>query len=300
MLHFRLNLAGTLIEEYVTDFSGRKPENCSPFMYALWAMDAHMLKMMLESLQKAFNKALEKSEEGATGEIRKAGMREMEECEEIRQKLMWQFMEVTFEGLSYTHAQTKMLNGIEVSFFTRVENETHFNFQPLLDALRAYIEQFEHWTWAEREQHWCHIVGGAQQDIPAHAAQEYCHPDKSFYLANADELELRSLFKFDDTRFPRSLEFYNYLVRGPHRWWSSRVDSRFGFDFGVIRGRQSCGVGASGGVAWANGGYATDFAALTALSEVRSQDMANIESQLLNLFQTQAQESGLRIGMSGR
>src|SRR3990167_4120312 len=65
----RTNNSGP-IEEYVTDFSGRKPQNCSPFMYALWAMDAHMLKMMLESLQKAFNEARVKSEERATEEIK--------------------------------------------------------------------------------------------------------------------------------------------------------------------------------------------------------------------------------------
>ncbi len=299
------------IEDHVYDLSGRRFQNCSPFMYALWAMDAYMLEMILKSLQEAFHKARAKAEQGRTDEIKAAGRREMEECEAIREELIRQYHEVREQGLSYTHTQTKMVYptvrtedgrevpditqpGMETSFSTRVKGEPHFNFQPLLDALATYVREREdnHLDEDARKRYWCHIVGGIQQALPVHVVNEYCHPDGSFYPYTDDD-DLASLFKIGDTKLPRLLTLYNYLSEHDFPYLSFDAPNptcRLGFDFGLVHVQGKCILSRGAPSSRAS----NDLAALTALCKARSQDMANLESKLLNLFSGETLEIACR------
>jgi serine/threonine protein kinase len=56
----------------------------------------------------------------------------------------------------------------------------HFDLQPLLDALRTYVDNYRKWRLDQRKEQWCKKVGGAQKLLPAHVVNEYCRPDRPF------------------------------------------------------------------------------------------------------------------------
>ena len=64
----------------------------------------------------------------------------------------------------------------------------HYDFKELLTALKAYIDQYDDQYDAlsaksngdQLRKLWSKDVGGAQTRVPAHVANEYCRPDRSF------------------------------------------------------------------------------------------------------------------------
>jgi ankyrin repeat protein len=57
----------------------------------------------------------------------------------------------------------------------------HFDLQPLLGALKTYIDNAYTWRYSQRAaDQWCKKVGGAQKLLPAHVVNEYCRPDRPF------------------------------------------------------------------------------------------------------------------------
>ena len=167
-----------------------------------------------------------------------------EQGERIRLELVRQYEEHMAKGASY------QLKGV------RHENERHFNLQPLITALRTYVENYENWTDQEREQHWCTIVGLAQTLIPAHIRHHYCDPEETFWNSP----------NFKKPKLKRSLEIYNWVL-SKSQLWAEGLDG-LGSDFGIY------GAPARGGRAAAPPGSASavaaNLAALTALDEART------------------------------
>jgi hypothetical protein len=58
---------------------------------------------------------------------------------------------------------------------------THFSFKPLILALNNYVKNYELSTYEQCEKYWCQQVGGEQLQLPAHAVNEYCRPDRPFH-----------------------------------------------------------------------------------------------------------------------
>jgi hypothetical protein len=57
----------------------------------------------------------------------------------------------------------------------------HFDLQPLLDALKTYVDNAAKWNYDQRAvEQWCKKMGGAQKLLPAHVVNEYCRSDRSF------------------------------------------------------------------------------------------------------------------------
>jgi len=57
----------------------------------------------------------------------------------------------------------------------------HFDLQPLLDALKTYVDNVAKWNYDQRAvDQWCKKVGGAQKLLPAHVVNEYCRSDRPF------------------------------------------------------------------------------------------------------------------------
>ncbi|QBR83806.1 hypothetical protein E3983_05375 [Legionella israelensis] len=235
-----------LKKEHVTDYSGRTFDKVSAFQYALWAMDSHMWQMMLECLQEVANEGND------------------DRAEEIKAKLLAQYKEVQEKGLNYT---------LNDEAHTHVEEEHHFNFQPLLDALDTYAQDFDQWTWPQREDHWNHKVGGAQRLVPAHIAQEYCHPDFPF----------NSFRSFKEADFPRELTFYNQISDKMESWFPLSEDNGLGFDFAIYNGHSESGAEAR---VWKNTGWSSQVmarfncTALSDLYEVRTQEVVELEKSL--------------------
>jgi len=202
------------------------------FQHAIWARDVrYMCNMMLNCLPKTT------------------------EGEEIRCDLKRQQEELEANGVAYK------LNGEMHS------GEKQFSLKQLIDALQTYVDKFDDWSWKQREEHWCTIVGLAQTLLPANVRQHYCDPEESFEKPN-----------FRKPTFKRSLEFYNYLKGKVESWGSSLAG--LGVNFGIVRAEDAVGSpGESIGCA------RVDLAAITAFNEVRTNDLNELIQRLQSPIQ---------------
>ncbi|WP_193392714.1 hypothetical protein, partial [Legionella santicrucis] len=87
-------------------------------------------------------------------------------------------------------------NGLCYTQNGEVKNTSHFEFKPLIDALKDYVDEFARRNWNERDRAWLK-VGIVQRDLPAHVASEYCRPDRSFNPRP----------EFNEPSLPRGLTF---------------------------------------------------------------------------------------------
>ena len=264
-----------------TDYSGRAFE-CTAYEYAYWAKDAHMMRMLekhmdAETKSFIFNRVLdiEKPENPNGSPAFFANLN----APLKRNK-----------GLDYT---TKNENGEIIH-----HNETHFSLQPLIDALQHYINAYyespkaTEADWEALDKIWAEEVGRAQRHVPAHIAQEYCNPTRSF----EDVTKKKSLLdssKPDNLK--RQLKFYNHDTGNYDEWFtraSFASDSGLGFSIGVTRGGGGGWVGAWRGVSddgvlggTAPAAVAVDLAAIGTIDEMRTSDLKqsldNLRSPLI-------------------
>ncbi|WP_133130903.1 F-box-like domain-containing protein [Legionella yabuuchiae] len=234
-----------------TDYSGRTFK-CSAYEYAYWAKDTHMCRM------------LERYMDDAT-----------------KAEMLARVNKIEHTGLSYTQ------HG--VAYCT-----PHFDFTPLIQALQFYVDNYDAWSvvknWAALKAAWME-VGKAQRDVPAHVAQEYCHPDRAFDPLPSFNVDREDIPK--DT-LPRRLTFWSSsspLTASRKSWYPlAASNSDHGFDFAVVR--------ASGWRAgqWDDGAQAyqvgdgpppyelplavSDLAAITRLDEVRTVELTQSREHL--------------------
>ncbi len=223
----------------IKDPSGRVFPNISAFQYAIWAMDWHMWMMMLDSLQEVAN---------AKSRYKAA--------EAIRVELLAQYDEAS-RGLNYT------LNGVDIL------GEQHFDFQPLMEVLETYVEQFDNWDRGQQEQYWCQVIGGAQLNVPSHVAQEYCRGDRSFYPEPS----------FKEASLPRAFNYYHGVTSSSKPWWPRGVAvNKLGVDLAIFRSSDPAhcvlwvGIGSKYGF---QVGARVDLAAVAALCKVRNRSGLN-------------------------
>lgn len=148
----------------------------------------------------------------------------------------------------------------------------HFDFSSLIAALRDYVDNFDTRNWDQREAAWCKNVGGAQKNVPAHVAAEYCRADRSFYPTPA----------FKEATLPRRLDFRNYVSGANSSWFS---DTEAVSNFAVARGAAVLAV--AGRRAHARCCPA-DLAAITALYQVRTNELEILKDRLLTKALTPA------------
>jgi hypothetical protein len=106
---------------------------------------------------------------------------------------------------------------------------THFDFNPLLQAFRLYIDHYNLWSetnnHVEIERAWL-AVGKAQRDVPVHVAQEYCRRDRLFNTHQT----------FNEPIFQRELNFFDWHLNRVSSWFPLTYGERgLGFDFGIVR-----------------------------------------------------------------
>ncbi|KTD24461.1 hypothetical protein Lmac_2548 [Legionella maceachernii] len=168
----------------------------------------------------------------------------------------------------------------------------HTHPQALISSLKTYYEQCSNWNGSQMENHWCHVVGMAQREVPVHIAQEYCRTD----------LALRKERSFTELEFPRTLEFDNWINDKAESWFPLHLNNKLGEGFAIYnygsrmglrrgpwRGKEVC-PGATQRVSrWLD-----DFqnlCGLLALCEVRSKQVIELGKRLLK----QVQEVGLEV-----
>ncbi|VEB36325.1 SidC homolog [Legionella sainthelensi] len=225
-----------------TDYSGRTFK-CTAYEYAYWAKDTHMCRM------------LEKYMDDHTKHSILQRVQKIEEFigDPLKQP----------RGLAYTQ------NG-------KAQRSAHFDLTPLKKALSTYIEAYKQGPkatdadWEALNALWIK-VGLPQREVPAHIAQEYCHPKRSFYHVVHNKALLDASNK---TNLERQLQFYNW--EGPENIWftpkSAGENSGLGFSWAILRawgGPVGCGGRAAAGT----GLSSIDLSAIEALDEVRTKDL---------------------------
>ena len=217
-----------------TGYSGRT-FNCTAYEYAYWAKDTHMCRM------------LERHMDEETKAHMLARITEIERIDEkTGQKI----------GLEYQH------QGITY-------RSAHFELTSLKEALQEYVDGYEYWG-AEKDLDamgaaWMN-VGKAQRDVPAHLAQEYCRPGRSFAPTP----------QFNEETLPRVLTFYNWITRKGESWFplaasNSGLGLGLGFDFALIRGK--LGSRAESDATMQGWVAALDLEAITRLDNVRTAEL---------------------------
>ncbi len=234
-----------------TDYSGRR-FICSAYEYAYWAKDTHMCRMLAQ---------VDAEGRSHLDEEMKAILRERIDRMEAMDPETGQA-----KGLTYWQNEAK-------------HRSAHFDLTPLITALQEYVNGFDAWyeakNWAAMKAAWLR-VGLAQRDIPAHVAQEYGRPDRSFDPTPG----------FTEATLPRSLSFYNYYRSRDESWFplGASTTSGLGLDFSLIRAGRSGGAvvsGRAGGPAVGgrgDGGF--DLAAMRGLDEVRTADLTQSRDHL--------------------
>lgn len=220
-----------LVSRPLRDVSGAVFEPISVFQHCLWTKDVrYMANMMLDCLP------------------------HNELGEAIRLKLVSQYDEHMAKGATY------LLKGV------RYEKEQHFNLQPLITALRIYIENYDNWTEQQREEHWCAVVGLRQTLIPAHIRHHYCDHEGALWVNP----------NFIKPRLKRSLQICDFFSGDGPLWVESL--GGLGSDFGIFR--------REGGLVRAHGDCRlTPLAATRNLCTLRAIDKARTEIDLPALIE---------------
>jgi hypothetical protein len=157
------------------------------------------------------------------------------------------------------------------------EQTEHFDFQPLITALQTYVDNFDAWDWPQREEHWCKVVGLAQQSLPAHVRHEYCNPDHSFHPTPS----------FTEKVLTRSLKVYNWASSTWLNWDGGLLG--LGGDFAItwaaspLDGEAFHARAAARPAAVATARH--DLAAITALCEVRKAGLITLMQRLQSPIQ---------------
>jgi len=182
------------------------------------------------------------------------------EGDKIRAQVKLQTDEADNHGVNYR------LNGKDF-------NEIHYNHKELKDAYTEFLKQFDvaPINWEEIHRYWL-LIGTAQAKVPVHVAHRYCNPDESF-----DPIP-----KFDKPLRVRSLAFHNNDSGDDELWYPLQraAYSVVGRDFSIVRADRWPGACGAAGV-WRAQEWAEDSAAVSALFEVKTHELALLKEQEL-------------------
>ncbi|MBL7479555.1 SidC [Legionella bononiensis] len=235
-----------------TDYSGRT-FNCTAYEYAYWAKDTHMCRML---------------ERYMDDETKFIILKRVEKIEELIGDLFKHP-----RGLAYTQ------KGKEY-------RSAHFDLTPLKKALKNYIEAYDQSpkntaeNWEELDTLWIK-VGLPQREVPAHIAQEYCHPKRSFEKVVKDP----TLLDADrPANLRRRLKFFNFETGSNDAWFTPTAageESGLGFSFAIVRAGFAESAGDGMEAAGPHSGQAAiDLAAIEAIDEARTKDLMQSREHL--------------------
>ncbi|MDR3501810.1 MAG: hypothetical protein P4L79_04430 [Legionella sp.] len=212
-----------------TDYSGRT-FNCTAYEYAYWAKDTHM-RYMLEQHMDEETKA---------------------------------FLSARIEEIEHVVPETGNARGLVYQQHGKIHRSAHFDFTPLRQALQQFNTGANQWFFSAHglntlRNAWMDI-GKAQRDVPAHVAQEYCQPNRSFVPTP----------EFKEAGLSRNLTFYNEKTGQVDSWFPlTSSQEGLGYNVAITRGQDNCkGCGFEGGV-----GCTQDLAAIIRLDEVRTEEL---------------------------
>ena len=206
--------------------------NCSAYEYAYWAKDTHMCRMLERYMD-----------------------------DETKAQMLTRIDAIEANGLIYQQNSQEY-------------HSSHFDFTPLKEAYQRYLAGYDAWLaangWGAMKAAWLD-VGKAQRNVPAHVAQEYCRPDRSFHPTP----------EFNEATLPRVFTFYDWTTGGRNDSWFplTASNSGLGFDFSLIR---AGGGGARRTLRGSaeRGACDVDLVAVSRLDAVRTVDLTQSREHL--------------------
>ncbi len=105
--------------------------------------------------------------------------------------------------------------------------------------------------------------------MPAHVAQEYCRPDRSFFPTP----------EFNDATLPRKFTFHNWITNYSDWFPLAASDSGLGFNFSLVRGDRDEANGLNG-LGVVGSFMEIDLVAVSRLDEVRTADLTQSRENL--------------------
>jgi hypothetical protein len=230
----------------LTDCAFRTFKNITVFQYAVWAKDSYMASMMLTH----FNKL------NLIGGLNLA-----------KQQLDL----IELYGLNYTYHDARF------GIMKEIQGEKNFDFSIIIKKLDEYADVRKNTYGSVHNDYWCHKVGAAQRELPAHVVQEYCDTSKAFYG--------QQTFKNND--FNRHVKFDQWCGRvgGVTNFYPLSL-SDIGETFAICRVHKQNGYEYQRevrGVAGYDALSASNEAdAIDALCKARTQDIRDIKAYLTN------------------
>ncbi len=264
----KINPGLASVKADVTDYSERKFKKISAIQYAAWALDTHMLRMLLRYVpdnKEAWDQLndLEKNGTMIVTQKKDRGIQvQKQDGSEEKSEIAGKLKETSIE-----------------------EKSSNYDFSPLVAALQTYVDNYEGRNYQENKYYWCKQVGGAQRNMPAHVANEYCHPYRSLVPTPS----------FKEKKLPRSFDFqyckpdrpYGTYVTG--QVFSNVGAGNLGYSFALYRGMGKLHSGfmfSKRAIPPENnyqylGGAGCGLEAIEALCKVRTLELTEIKQRLL-------------------
>jgi hypothetical protein len=174
------------------------------------------------------------------------------------------------EFLSPEEAAKQLRDHVDNKKAYKEKHGDYYDFTPLIGALQTYVTNHANWTRDERIKHWCEVVWGAQLLVPAHVANEYCRADQPFHPVP----------KFNTDCLPRDFTVHNFTISCKEQHWFAASS---GDRAGVARAHREFTMRTYGALC---GEARWDLVAVTALYEVRTDELVKLKQQLLNPAKT--------------
>jgi SidC N-terminal domain len=221
-----------------TDYSGRI-FNCTAYEYAYWAKDTHMCRMLERQMD-----------------------------EKTKRQIL-----ACIDEIEHIDEATGRAGGLIYQQWGKTYCSAHFDFTPLREAIRQYIENYSDWYYSNNRfainAAWKDI-GKEQRNVPAHVAQEYCRPDRSFSPTP----------QFNEEKLPRDLSFYISSLNFGDPWFPLPApNSGLGYDFVLVRGGLRGATAENTNPACRE--LQNDWEALFHLDKVRTSDLKELRENLV-------------------
>ena len=253
-----------------TDYSCRT-FRCTAYEYAYWAKDTHMQRMLEKYILK--NEQTRIKILGRVQDIER--LRPSSPSSNFLSYFSCFQQAPRPQGLTYT----KQNRQGEIKH----HQDAGFDLNPLMTGLKYFIDVFIKSLGSSSYQGdnlntiWRQQVGIAQRDLPAHIAQEYCHPRRSFKEVEDNQ---RLLDATNPDTLIRQLQFINNQTDEREHWFNNPSLGEF---FAISRGDSL--VAHSGRVSdntvyWVSCEH--DLAALRMIDQLRTQER---KQSLINLSQ---------------